>query len=155
MKMWNNWIKITLFKTDVRVKMVENSEFGTLKSRRTDSVNKVNEFEPDSVVLLWVWATTALPPWNTELRPFRSRLHTRGLHRVSRRYPTDDGHQIVQLALLRSLLWFVLSSSKTKRHRSSIATDRLLFSRNRSFPDQVISRHRFSCVKNQNPFWSS
>jgi len=44
---------IILFKTDLCVKMVENFEFGTPKSRRTDSVNKVNEFEPDSVVL-WV-----------------------------------------------------------------------------------------------------
>jgi len=53
-----------IFKTDLRVQdtMVENFEFGTPKSRRTDSGNKVNEFEPDSVVLLWVWATTVLPP---------------------------------------------------------------------------------------------
>lgn len=65
---------------DLRVKMVENFEFGTpVSARRTDSGNKVNEFEPDSVVLLWVWAHTAvLPPRRAGLRPFRGRLHARG-----------------------------------------------------------------------------
>jgi hypothetical protein len=45
---------MVLFKTDLGIKMMENFEFGTPKSRRTDPGNKVNEFEPDSVMLLWV-----------------------------------------------------------------------------------------------------
>lgn len=58
--------------------MVGNFEFGTPKSRRTDSVNKVNDFEPDPVVLLlWVWATTGPPPRRMRLRPFCGRLHVR------------------------------------------------------------------------------
>lgn len=99
--------------------MVENFEFGTPKSHRTDSGNKVNDFEPDLVVL-WVWATTVLPPRCTWLHPFCGRLHARVADYVvcavgSR--PTYT-NRIDWLPDWRSSGLFVLFK-KTKKKRSS------------------------------------
>lgn len=126
--------------------MVKNFEFGTPKSRRTDSGNKVNEFEPDSVVL-WVWATIVLPPREKELRPFRGRLHIRVCAAGTRpMYSESSDNQTGALAEP-----FV--PIKDKGSRSYDSRPCTLSSRD-TLPDQIISSHWFDCAQTYNPFRS-